>query len=204
LRELLDLAVERVQRLPVLLLITFRPEFQPPWVGLPHVTRHTLSPLDRHEGASLAQRVAGNKRLPDDIVDEIVARTDGVPLVVEELTKAVLEAGADAVDPSQIVSAAPPPSSRVPATLHASLMARLDRLGPAKEVAQIGAAVGRGFSFELLAAVAQPSEAALDSLVEAGLVFCRGTPPATFIFKHALVQDAASAFVVDRLSNWFV
>jgi len=103
-RELLDLTMERVPRLPILLLMTFRPEFQPPWIGLPHVTMHPISRLDRREGASLAQRVAVNKKLPDDIVDEIVTRTDGIPLFVEELTKAVLEAGADAVDASQIVS----------------------------------------------------------------------------------------------------
>lgn len=196
-RELLDLAVERVQRLPVLLLITFRPEFQPPWVGLPHVTMHPLSRLDRRDGASLVQRVAVDKGLPDAIVDEIVTRADGVPLFVEELTKAVLEAGEDVVDAQQIVSATPPTLHMVPATLHASLMARLDRLGlAAKEVAQIGAAIGREFSFDLVASVARRSKeellAALDQLVDAGLVFRRGTPPqATFLFKHALVQEAA-------------
>ncbi|SIO66897.1 SAM domain (Sterile alpha motif) [Bradyrhizobium erythrophlei] len=196
-RELLDLTLERVQRLPVLLLITFRPEFQPPWVGLPHVTMHPLSRLDRRDGASLVQRVAENKGLPDAIVDEIVTRADGVPLFVEELTKAVLETGEDAVIAEQIISATPPASHMVPATLHASLMARLDRLGlAAKEVAQIGAAIGREFSFDLMASVARRSKeellAALDQLVDAGLVFRRGTPPqATFLFKHALVQEAA-------------
>jgi predicted ATPase/class 3 adenylate cyclase len=185
-RELLDLTVERVQRLPVLLLVNFRPEFQPPWVGLPHVTMHPLSRLDRRDGALLVQRVAGNKGLSDAIISEIITRADGVPLFVEELTKAV-----------QIVSATPTGAHMVPATLHASLMARLDRLGlVAKEAAQIGAAIGREFSFDLMVSVARRSKeellAALDQLVDAGLVFRRGTPPrATFLFKHALVQEAA-------------
>ena len=196
-RELLDLTIEQVQCLPVLLLITFRPEFKPPWVGLPHVTMHALRRLDRRDGASLVQRVAGNKGLPDAIVDEISTRADGVPLFVEELTKAVLEAGEQVVDAEQIIWASLPTSHMVPATLHASLMARLDRLGlAAKEVAQIGAAIGREFSFDLLASTALRSKdellAALDQLVDAGLVFRRGTPPqATFLFKHALVQEAA-------------
>jgi class 3 adenylate cyclase/predicted ATPase len=184
--ELLDLTVECVQRLPVLLLITFRPEFQPPWVGLPHVTMHPLSRLGRRDGASLVQQVAGNKGLSDAIVDEIVTRADGVPLFAEELTKAV-----------QTVSTTSPGAHVVPATLHASLMARLDRLGSvAKEAAQIGAAIGREFSFDLMVSIARRSKeellAALDQLVDAGLVSRRGTPPrATFVFKHALVQEAA-------------
>jgi predicted ATPase len=192
-RELLDLVVERVPRLPVLVLVTFRPEFQPPWTGQAHVTVLVLNRLDRREGAALVRRVVGTEALPGDVVAEIVERTDGVPLFVEELTKAVLEGG----NAETALSRAGATTLNVPATLHASLMARLDRLGSAaKEVAQVGAALGREFPYELLAAVAQRNaaelDAALDQLVVAGLAFRRGTPPqATFLFKHALVQDAA-------------
>jgi predicted ATPase len=192
-RELLDVLVERVPRLPVLLLVTFRPEFQPPWTGQAHVTVLVLNRLDRREGATLVRRVGGAKALTDDVVAEIVKRTDGVPLFVEELTKAVLEGGDTRTPFSRAGATAP----QVPAPLHASLMARLDRLGSAaKEVAQVGATLGREFSYELLAAVAQRNaaqlDAALDQLVVAGLAFRRGAPPqATFLFKHALVQDAA-------------
>lgn len=192
-RELLDLMIERVPRLPVLLLVTFRPEFQSPWTGQAHVTVLALSRLDRREGAALVQRVVGNGDLPSDVVAEIIERTDGVPLFIEELTKAVLEGGNAGI----VLSRAAATALNVPATLHASLMARLDRLGSAaKEVAQVGAAIGREFSHELLAAVAQRNKgdlnAALDQLVGAGLVFRRGAPPlATYLFKHALVQDAA-------------
>ena len=196
-RELLDMTVDRVARLPVLLLITFRPEFVPPWTGQAHLTTLTLSRLGRREGAMLVERLAANRALPDEITAEIVERTDGVPLFVEELTKAVLEAAVEGQDASETISKAALPSLAVPATLHASLMARLDRLGTAaKEVAQIGAAIGREFSYELLILVAQKNEeevkASLARLGDAGLVFCRGAPPeANFLFKHALVRDAA-------------
>ena len=195
-RELLDLTVEKITELPVLLVATYRPEFQPPWVGGSQVTVIALNRLGRNEGATLVHRLAGNLgALPPDIVDEIVERTDGVPLFVEELTKAVVEAGADRGYAS--IAAVPPSSLAVPATLHASLLGRLDRLGPsAKTVAQIGAAIGRDFSYELLAAAAPLAEPelqeALRRLVEAGLVFQRGAPPAAeYLFKHALVQDTA-------------
>jgi class 3 adenylate cyclase/tetratricopeptide (TPR) repeat protein len=197
-RELLDRIVERATRLPVLLVITFRPEYQPPWASSPHVTALTLNRLDRREGAALVEKVTGDNALPAAIVSEIVERTDGVPLFLEELTKAVLEAAIlGAGEGRKAVSAFPARSLAVPATLHASLMARLDRLGPtAKEIAQVGAAIGGDFSYELLAAVAQRNEAelrdALRRLVEAGLVFQRGMPPqATFLFKHTLVRDTA-------------
>jgi predicted ATPase len=192
-RELLDLLVERVAHLPVLLLVTFRPEFLPPWSGQAHVTVLVLNRLDWRDGAVLVRRVAGTEALPGDVIAEIVKRTDGVPLFVEELTKAVLEGG----NAGTALSPARAKVPNVPATLHASLMARLDRLGSAaKEVAQVGAALGREFSYELLAAVAQRNaaelDAALDQLVTAGLAFRRGAPPqASFLFKHALVQDAA-------------
>jgi len=196
-RELLDLVVEFVPRSALLLLVTFRTEYTPPWIGQPHVTALTLSRLDHDEGASLVQRIVGNRLLPDEMIAEIVERTDGVPLFVEELTKAVLEAEASEASTGTIANVASP-ARAVPVTLHASLMARLDRLGPAvREVAQIGAAVGREFSYELLeAAAASPDPAelrpAVTRLVDAGLVFQRGAlPQATFLFKHALVQDAA-------------
>jgi len=195
-RELLDLTVEKIAGLPVLLVVTYRPEFQPPWVGQSQVTVIALNRLGRNDGATLVHRLAGNLgALPPDVVDEIVERTDGVPLFVEELTKAVVEAGADRGHGS--ISAVPPSSLAVPATLHASLLGRLDRLGPAaKTVAQVGAAIGRDFSHELLAAavpLAEPElQEALRRLVEAGLVFQRGVPPvAEYLFKHALVQDTA-------------
>jgi class 3 adenylate cyclase len=194
-RELLDMAVERVARLRVLLVITFRSEFQPPWTGPAHVSTLNLSRLGRREGAALAALVASDHRLPDEIAAEIVERTDGVPLFVEELTKAVLEAGAGG-EGSKTIASAPLFSLAVPATLHASLIARLDRLGPrAREIAQVAAVIGREFSYELLAPVAQKSDhdlrSALMGLTDAGLVFCRGTPPqATCLFKHALVRDA--------------
>ncbi|WP_247779614.1 AAA family ATPase [Bradyrhizobium sp. 170] len=193
-RELLDRTVERVASLPVLLLITFRPELQSAWTGKSHVSAMVLNRLDQGASAALIRSVAGNRTLPSEILDEIAERTDGVPLFVEELTKAVLEAAAGV---ARAVSAAPLPGLTVPPTLHASLMARLDRIGPvAKEVAQVGAAIGREFSYDLLAAVAHRSDselrAALDRLIGAGLVFRRGEPPdANFLFKHALVQDAA-------------
>src|SRR5690349_11518831 len=195
-REVLDLTVEKITDLPVLLVATYRPEFQPPWVGGSQVTVIALNRLGRNEGATLVHRLAGNLgALPPDIVDEIVERTDGVPLFVEELTKAVVEAGADRGYAS--ISAVPSSSLAVPATLHASLLGRLDRLGPAaKNVAQVGAAIGRDFSHELLAAAAPLAEPelqeALRRLVEAGLVFQRGMPPtAEYLFKHAMVQDTA-------------
>jgi class 3 adenylate cyclase len=147
-REWLDRVIERVADWPVLLLAMFRPEFQPPWIGQPHVTLLTLTRLDRRDTAAMVANVAGNAGLPTEIVEEIAERTDGVPLFVEELTKAVLEANAEA---PTALSAVPHPALSVPATLYASLMARLDRLGPAaKDVAQAGAAIGREFEFELL------------------------------------------------------
>jgi predicted ATPase len=199
-RELLDLTLARIERLPVLLIATFRPEFHPPWIGQPHVAMMTLPRLGRREGAALVRQLAGNAaELPADLLDEIIERTDGVPLFLEEVTKAVLEAaeapGGDGA--RSVVSAIPGQRTAVPATLQASLMARLDRLGPAaREMAQTGAAIGREFSYDIVSAVtARPVadvQAALDRLVNSGLVFQRGTPPAAdYQFKHALVQDTA-------------
>jgi predicted ATPase len=195
-REFLDLVLEQIDRLSILLVATFRPEFQPPWTGQPHVMVMALNRLGRNEGAAMVERLAGNAAmLPPDVIAEIVERTDGVPLFVEEMTKAVLEAGIERS--SEAAASVPAASLGVPATLQASLMARLDRLGPAaKGVAQIGAAIGREFSYELAASVGDLSEEglqeALQRLVDAGLVFQRGMPPAAeFLFKHALVQDTA-------------
>jgi predicted ATPase len=181
-RELLDLTVERLSSLPVLLIATFRPEFQPPWTGQSQVTVLILNRLDRRDRTALVEQIAGGKRLPDEVIDQIVDRTDGVPLFVEELTKSVLESGAGPLG--------------IPATLHDSLMARLDRLASVRLVAQIGAAIGREFPYALLRAVSRLPEndlqAALARLVASELVFQRGTPPdAVYSFKHALVQDAA-------------
>jgi predicted ATPase len=193
-REWIDLMVERVPRMPVLLVVTFRPEFQHVWSGQPHVTIRALNRLGSGECAVLVRELAGNAGLSGETVDEIVERTDGVPLFVEEVTKAVVEAGADRL----ALAAIPPSPLAVPATLHASLLARLDRLGSAaKQVAQTGAAIGREFSYELLSASIdrlgeRELNDALHRLVEAGVVFQRGMPPtAEYLFKHALVQDTA-------------
>jgi class 3 adenylate cyclase/predicted ATPase len=193
--EVLGLIVGRTEALPALLIVTFRPEFSAPWAGQSHVTSLMLNRLRVHEAAAIIERLAGNKRIPADMMAEIVERTDGIPLFVEEMTKAILEAESEGAARRR-VAAVPSPALAVPPSLHASLMARLDRLGTAKEVAQIGSAIGREFSHALLASVAHKSEAelesALDSLVKADLLFRRGVPPqASYVFKHALVQDAA-------------
>jgi class 3 adenylate cyclase/tetratricopeptide (TPR) repeat protein len=195
-RELFDHIVDRLQRLPVLLVVTFRSELSPPWIGLPHVTLFTLNRLAKAQARSLIERVTGGKALPSEVLEQILARTEGVPLFAEELTKTVLESGflGDAGD--RYVLTRPLPPLAIPATLHDSLMARLDRLASAKEVAQIGACIGREFDHQLLAAVVSLPEAelrvALDRLVAAELVFRRGVAPAiTYMFKHAMVRDAA-------------
>ena len=193
--EVFGRAVDRIASLRVLLIVTFRPEFDAPWVGQPHVTMLTINRLAERDIGTMIDRVVGNTLLPANIRKDIVERTDGVPLFAEEMTKAVLEAGSE-IEAMQTAAAVPSPALAVPASLHASLMARLDRLGPAKELAQIGAAIGREFSQVLLAAVLRKSEpelvSALDRLMQAGLLFRNGIPPnATYLFKHALVQDTA-------------
>ncbi len=196
-RELLDLTIDRVGQLPVLLVVTFRPEFQPAWGGQPHGTMLALSRLGGRDGAALVERLAGNAGLARETVDEIVERADGVPLFVEELTKAVLESGDRDNRVAALLAASPLPELAIPATLHASLIARLDRLGPtAKEVGQIGAVIGREFGYDVIEQVARHPDAelrsGLDRLAEAGLLFCRGVAPqSSYLFKHALVQDAA-------------
>jgi class 3 adenylate cyclase len=196
-REWLDLTLYRVSQLPVLLVITFRPEFQHGWTGQPYVTTLALNRLDGQDGVALVERLAGNAGLSRDIVDEIVERADGVPLFVEELTKAVLESGDRDSRVPGVLAASPSPALAIPATLHASLIARLDRLGPlAKEVAQVGAVIGREFGYDLIDQASQrPApelRLGLERLAEAGLMFCRGiAPQSSYLFKHALVQDAA-------------
>jgi len=194
--ELLDMVLRRFIELPVLVLITFRPEFAVPWTGQSQVTTLTLSRLDRRDGAALVRRVVGNDTLADDVVEAIVERTDGVPLFIEELTKAVIESGMPADLGDQYTAANPLSLLAIPATLHGSLLARLDRLAPVRDVAQIGAALGRRFSHELINAVAAMPppqlDEALEQLVGAELVYRRGvSPDAEYTFKHALVQDAA-------------
>jgi class 3 adenylate cyclase/tetratricopeptide (TPR) repeat protein len=201
--ELLDLLVARVPSLRVLMCLTFRPEFQPPWSGQAHVTALTLSRLEQREAARLVSRIAGDKPMPADIVERIVARADGIPLFAEELTKTLLESGVLQERDGGYELESPLPRLAIPPTLHASLLERLDRHPAIKEVAQVGAVIGREFSSELLAAVARmPDEQmrdGLERLVASGLVFRRGRPPhESFLFKHALVQDAAYASLLRR------
>ena len=193
--EALSVTVDRMRALPLLLIVTFRPEFEPPWIGRPYVTALTINRLEEREVGAIIDRVAGGRALAAGLRQDIIERTDGIPLFVEEMTKAVLEAENE-TDARNTAATAPSPVAVVPASLHASLLARLDRLGGAKEIAQIGAAIGREFSRALLAAVARIPDVELDSalerLIQAGLLFRHGMPPySTYVFKHALVQDAA-------------
>jgi class 3 adenylate cyclase/tetratricopeptide (TPR) repeat protein len=196
--ELLAATVEHVPQLRVLVLITARSEFTVPWPSYPHMTTIPLTRLGRREGAALVERVTSGKKLPKEVMDEILARTDGVPLFIEELTKTVLESGLLQERDGQYVLERPLPPLAIPTTLHASLMARLDRLPPVREVAQIGAVAGREFHYELLNAVAglprERLQEALDQLVRSELIFRRGeSPHAVYTFKHTLVRDAAYA-----------
>ena len=195
-REGLDLLVDRIPALRVLVIMTFRPEFTPPWAGRSHITLLTLNRLPLRRRAEMIAHVTRGKILPKEIANQIIDRTDGIPLFIEELTKAVVESGVltEAGDGYRVEGPIPPLS--IPTTLHASLLARLDRLAPTREVAQTAAALGRTFSHELISAVATMSKPQLDDalaqLVVAELIFRRGSPPdAEYTFKHALVQDAA-------------
>lgn len=202
--EALDHLVDRIATLPVLLIVTFRPEFISPWIGRSEVMFLTLNRLPPRQRAEMIERVTLGKALPKEIADRIIERTDGIPLFVEELTKTVLESGVLREQNGRYALDGPLPPLAIPMTLHASLMARLDRLAPARDVAQIAAAIGRRFSYELISAVASmPKERlddALDHLVSAELVLRHGAPPdAEYTFKHALVQDAAySSLLRDR------
>jgi class 3 adenylate cyclase/tetratricopeptide (TPR) repeat protein len=200
----LDLAIQRIAQLPILAIATCRPEGQSAWAGQSQVTMLTLAPLAKKDSATLVRQIERDTMpLPDDVVEEIVARSDGVPLFLEEVTRAALEsAGADALHGENATPVPTKLDRAVPATLNASLIARLDRIGStAKEIAQVGAAIGQEFSYELLIATSQRSpsqlQGALERLVEAGLIFQRGAPPqVTFLFKHALVQDAAYSTLI--------
>jgi class 3 adenylate cyclase/tetratricopeptide (TPR) repeat protein len=194
--ELFDLSVDRIRGLPILVLMTFRPEFEPPWTGLANVSLLRLDRLDRQDTRALVEQVTVGRQLPGEMMTQIIDRTDGIPLFVEELTKMVLESGLLVEDTGRYRLDSPLPPLAIPATLQDSLMARLDRLAPVKEVAQIGAAIGRDFSYTLLRCVAGRDDlalsAALGQLEEAELLLRRGTPPeASYSFKHALVQEAA-------------
>jgi predicted ATPase/class 3 adenylate cyclase len=194
--ELLDLTVERVRQLPVLALFTLRLDFEPPWVGLPDVGTLTLGRLDRNNVERIVTQVAGGRVLPAEVMNQIVAKTDGNPLFVEELTKAVLEGDILVKDADGYRLDGPLPPLAIPATLQDSLMARLDRMAPVKEISQIGAAIGREFSYSLMRELVRRDDTALKDalakLEQAKLVFRRGEPPeAIYRFKHALVRDAA-------------
>jgi predicted ATPase len=179
--ELLDLVIERVRRLPILFLIAYRPDFEAPWTGLPDVAAIPLQRLDRVQAETLVERVTGGRKLPTEVMAQIVAKTDGVPLFVEELTKNVLESGLLIEDSGRYCLDGPLPPLAIPSTLQDSLMARLDLLAAVKEIAQIGAAIGREFSYPLLHAIAGRDEAtlrvALAQLVDSELVFRSGEPP---------------------------
>jgi predicted ATPase len=191
--DVLGRLIDGIAGMRALLIVTFRPDFTLPWVGAPQVGLLTLNRLATRECRDMISQVAGPRQLPEAAVEAIIARSDGVPLFLEELTRAVMEVGTAA---GLAAPSAMPDSVKVPSVLNVSLMARLDRLGPARQVAQIAAAIGREFSYELLAAVtaARDSDltARLDGLVEAGIVLREGRiPHASFRFKHALIQRAA-------------
>ncbi|WP_441234913.1 BTAD domain-containing putative transcriptional regulator [Bradyrhizobium sp. 930_D9_N1_4] len=194
--DLLDRIVARIAALPVMLIVTFRTEFQPAWIGQPHVTMLPLSRLGRADSAGIVSNIAQQKHLPASIVDQVVSRTDGVPLFIEELTSALLESGQLQETPDGYLRDEPLPPLAIPMTLQASLASRLDRLGTARDLALIGSAIGREFSHKLVAAVsgwpAGELDAALERLLSSGLISRRGTAPdSSYTFKHALVQDAA-------------
>jgi len=183
--DMIDMALARLHDRRALVVMTFRPEFQAPWTGQAGVTLIALSRLESADSAQLAAQITLDQVLPPALLARIVAQADGVPLFIEELTRAVLESGASAAT-----------ALGVPETLQASLMARLDRLPLAKQAAQIGSVIGREFSHALIRSIAGMPESVLaeglDQLVASGLVFRRGEPPdATYLFKHALVQDAS-------------
>jgi predicted ATPase/class 3 adenylate cyclase len=194
--ELIGSTIGSIQKVPVLLVITYRPEFFPPWLDQSHVRTLRLERLGRVQVEAIIADITGGKELPAEVLDQIVSKTDGVPLFVEELTKTVLESGLFKISGGRYVAQHSMPAVAVPTTLHDSLMARLDRLAPVKEIAQIGSVIGREFSYRLLSAVAPIAgpelESALMQLGGADLIHSRGQPPeATYSFKHALVQDTA-------------
>ncbi len=199
--EVIKLRIERIARQRVMVVLTARPGFAAPWLERGDVTLMPLTRLGSNDAASLIGSVTEGKPLPDDLLAQIVARSDGVPLFIEELTKSILESGLLRDEGGRYVATAPDARAAIPATLHDSLTARLDRLAPWRDVVQIGAALGREFAFDLLRAIADLPDPrlrkALDQLVRSELVFCRGAPPdAVYVFKHALVQDTASQMML--------
>ena len=186
--DVLSTVIDRLQHAAVLLVITYRPEFEPPWGDYSHVTIQALNRLSPEQGARMVGMVTGGKALPEEVLDQIIAKTDGVPLFVEELTKTVLEADLAEGQLRSMVA--------IPSTLQDSLMARLDRLESGKEIAQLAACIGREFSYRLIDAVASRDQAGLDDaltrLTDTGLLYRYGHPPdTTYSFKHALMQDTA-------------
>ena len=194
--ELIDVLVDQVPAAPILMLMTSRPEFRPPWTARSHFTYLTVNRVTKKQTEQMVERVTGGKSLPTDVLQQIVVKTDGIPLFVEELTRMVIESDLlhDRGDRYELTDALP--MLAIPSTLQDSLMARLDRLGAVKEVAQVGSALGRSFHYDLLHAVASMDEGALQlaltRLAESDLLHHRGVPPdATYIFKHALIQETA-------------
>jgi class 3 adenylate cyclase/predicted ATPase len=195
-REHIGICLDRIRDARIFMLLTFRPEFVPPWAHMPHVTALTLNRLTRRQCVELVEILCGGRKLPTQVLEQVIAKTDGIPLFIEELTKSVLESDLlkEADGGFELKGALPPMA--IPSTLQDTLMARLDRLSSVRDVAQIGAAIGRAFSYELLAAVAPGGSneltEALTQLTSAEIILARGQPPeATYIFKHALLQDAA-------------
>ncbi|MGH8058404.1 MAG: hypothetical protein ACREOH_14395, partial [Candidatus Entotheonellia bacterium] len=206
--ELLNLLIDHGPMLRSLTLLTFRPEFHPPWAPRAHLTALALSRLSHAQVEVMVERVAGGKPLPAEVVQQMAARTDGIPLFVEELTKMMLESGWLQEREDRYELTGPLPPVAIPTTLQDSLMARLDRLAPVKEVAQLAATLGREFPYELLRAVSPLDETtlqyALARLVAAELLYQRGTSPqATYLFKHALIQEAAYQSVLKSTRQWY-
>jgi predicted ATPase len=194
--EWLSLLMDQIPTTRVLMLLTFRPDFQPPWAARSYLTHLTLGRLSPRQTEGMIGQVVGGRALPAEVMQQVVATTDGVPLFVEELTKMVVELGLVKEREGRYELTGPLPSLTIPATLHDSLMTRLDRLGAAKQVAQLGAVVGREFAYEVLQAIVPMEEAVLQQglaqLVDAELLYQRGLPPqARYLFKHALIQEAA-------------
>jgi class 3 adenylate cyclase/predicted ATPase len=195
-RELVDFVFGQVPAASILLLMTSRPEFRPPWANHSHFTHLTVNRVTRRQTELMVERVTGGKPLPAEVLQQVVAKTDGVPLFVEELTRMVLESGLLRAEGHRYELTGALPPLAIPSTLQDSLMARLDRLATVKEVAQVGAALGRTFHYELLRATASIDDTtlqrALAKLGESDLLHQRGVPPdATYMFKHALIQDIA-------------
>ena len=206
--EVLELLLSQVPTTQLFAVLTFRPEFVPPWSSHSYVSQLTLNRLGQPQVNAMVKQVTGGKALPEEVVEQIMTKTDGVPLFVEELTKMVMESGLVQTVNNHYELTGPVSALSIPATLHDSLMARLDRLATAKEVAQLGATIGREFSYELLQAVSVLGEArlqqGLQQLVDAELVYQRGLPPqARYTFKHALVQDTAYQSLLKRTRHQY-